>query len=81
MKRLIGGFIVGSIHGSIKGQTTETGFLRGAIIGGIVGAIAGIQLLDSPIDGEPFSKVSLLYHCLISETTISVTFIKMRIKN
>lgn len=48
---------MGTIHGAIKGQTTETGFLKGAIIGGLAGAVAAIQLLDSTVDGEPFSKV------------------------
>ncbi|GMN51589.1 hypothetical protein TIFTF001_020745 [Ficus carica] len=52
----LGGAMVGTIHGALKGQTTETGFLKGAIIGGIVGAVAAIQLLDSAIDGQPFSK-------------------------
>ncbi|EXB50310.1 NEP1-interacting protein-like 1 [Morus notabilis] len=56
----LGGAIVGAIHGAIKGQTTETGFLKGAIIGGLAGAVAAIQLLDSAIDGEPFSKAAIL---------------------
>lgn len=56
----LGGAMVGTIHGALKGQTTETGFLKGAIIGGIVGAVAAIQLLDSAIDGQPFSKAAVL---------------------
>ncbi|XP_062079618.1 NEP1-interacting protein-like 1 [Humulus lupulus] len=56
----LGGAIAGMIHGAIKGQTTETGFLKGAITGGLAGAVAAIQLLESAVDGEPFSKIAVL---------------------
>ncbi|KAL6999291.1 RING-type E3 ubiquitin transferase [Sarracenia purpurea var. burkii] len=56
----LGGATVGVISGAIKGQTTEIGFLRGAVIGTIAGAITALQLFESVILGEPFSKVALL---------------------
>ncbi|KAK1391847.1 NEP1-interacting protein-like 1 [Heracleum sosnowskyi] len=60
----LGGAVVGTITGAIKGQTTETGLARGAGIGAVVGAITAIQLMDSIINGEPFSKAALLYSLL-----------------
>ncbi|KAL8127305.1 hypothetical protein AgCh_014281 [Apium graveolens] len=60
----LGGAIVGAITGAIKGQTTETGLARGAGIGAVVGAITAIQLMDSIINGETFSKAALLYSLL-----------------
>ncbi|KAI3496968.1 hypothetical protein L1887_39347 [Cichorium endivia] len=55
-----GGATLGTITGAIKGPTTETGMIRGATVGAITGAITAMQLMDMIIDGEPFSKVSLL---------------------
>nr|GEY79355.1 NEP1-interacting protein-like 1 [Tanacetum cinerariifolium] len=56
----LGGAIVGTITGAIKGPTTEIGLVRGACVGAVTGAITALQLMDMIIDGEPFSKVSLL---------------------
>ncbi|GKC75480.1 hypothetical protein Tco_1126254 [Tanacetum coccineum] len=56
----LGGAIVGTITGAVKGPTTETGLVRGACVGAVTGAITALQLMDMIIDGEPFSKVSLL---------------------
>ncbi|KAL4580132.1 hypothetical protein LXL04_016313 [Taraxacum kok-saghyz] len=56
----LGGAIVGTITGAIKGTTTETGLARGACVGAITGAITALQVMDMIVDGEPFSKVSLL---------------------
>ncbi|KAJ9551291.1 hypothetical protein OSB04_015336 [Centaurea solstitialis] len=57
----LGGSTVGIVTGAIKGPTTETGLFRGAIVGAITGAITALQLMDMIVNGEPFSKVSLLY--------------------
>ncbi|KAG8637022.1 NEP1-interacting protein 1 isoform X1 [Manihot esculenta] len=57
----LGGAAVGTVIGAMKGQTTEIGFLRGSGIGAVAGAITAVQLLESVSDGEPLSKVALIY--------------------
>nr|XP_043630282.1 NEP1-interacting protein 2-like [Erigeron canadensis] len=54
------GASIGIIMGIIKGPATETGLVRGACIGVVTGAITALQVMDMSLNGEPFSKVSLL---------------------
>ncbi|KAL8205621.1 hypothetical protein R6Q57_009172 [Mikania cordata] len=60
----LGGSAIGTITGAIKGQTTETGLVRGAGVGAVTGAITALQVMDMMVNGEPFSKVALLYSLL-----------------
>lgn len=50
----------GAIIGTIKGKTKETGLVCGARSGPIAGNIKVIQLLESMVNGEPYSKDTLL---------------------
>ncbi|KAK6932307.1 Zinc finger, RING-type, partial [Dillenia turbinata] len=53
------GALVGCPVGAITGQTSETGFLRGAGIGVVSGAIVALELLDSIVEGQFLSKITL----------------------
>lgn len=48
------------MSGAMKGQTTETGLSRGAAIGAVAGAVVAMEVLESCLQGEMLSKVSVL---------------------